>query len=366
MKICFLNENLNIKAGVGRFGLDMIKNIQNDKNFEIIVLTEKKFSNYEFEKPILKRSYLLRNLLNIFINAIRIRKYIKSCGIIHALDGYPYGVIAALANIGLNKKLIISGIGTYSVLPLDESIKKWFLKWAYKKADKIICISNFTKKQILKRIKLNNIIVVNHGVDYGKFQKDNIIKNHNSEKIILSVGALKPRKGYHISIPAIAEVKEKYPDIKYYIVGGKPQEIYSDLVKNLNLEKNVEFLQNLSDEELINLYHESDIFLLTPVTINNNDFEGFGLVYLEAGACGKPVIGTYDCGAEDAIINNETGFLIPQNNIKKTVEAVLELLDNSELAKKMGGSGKKFAEKMDWDNVVKKYIEVYEDIIFVR
>jgi len=263
-----------------------------------------------------------------------------------------------LANIGLNKKLIISGIGTYSVLPLDEPIKKWFLRWAYKRADKIICISSFTEKQILKRINLHNTVVINHGVDYNKFQID--YREQNKEKIILSVGALKPRKGYHISIPAIAEVKKKYPDIKYYIVGGKPQKIYTDLVKSLNLEKNVEFLQDLFDEELIKLYCKSNIFLLASITINDNDFEGFGLVYLEAGACGKPVIGAHGSGAEDAIIDGETGILVPQNDVQKTAEAILKLLDDPELAKKMGENGKKFAKKMDWDNVIKKYIKTYE------
>jgi len=359
MKICFLNENLNINAGVGRFGLDIIKGVQNSKNFEAIVLTEKKFDNCKFEKPILKKSYLLRNFLNIFTNVIRARKHIKKCDIVHALDGYPYGVIAALANIGLNKKLIISGIGTYSVLPLDEPIKKWFLRWAYKKADKIICISSFTEKQILKRINLHNTVVINHGVDYNKFQIDH--RGQNKEKIILSVGALKPRKGYHVSFPAIAEVKKKYPGIKYYIVGGKPQKIYTDLVKSLNLEKNIEFLQDLSDEELIKLYYKSNIFLLTSITINDNDFEGFGLVYLEAGACGKPVIGAYGSGAEDAIVNGETGILVPQNDVQKTAEAILKLLDDPELANKMGESGKKFAEKMNWKNIVDEYVKIYEN-----
>ncbi len=358
MKICFLNQNLNIYAGVGRYGRDIINNISQVKDMEIIVLTEEK-SDDNFNFSILSPSFRLRQLPYIFIKALRIRKYIKKCDIIHALDGYPYGVIATLANIGLNKKLIINGIGTYSVLPLDKPIKCSLLRWAYKKAYKILCISNFTKNQILKRIKLNNLEVIKLGVDYNKFQQETT--DNNSGKIILSVGALKPRKGYHISIPAIAEIKKKYPNIKYYIVGGKPQKIYIDLVKNLNLEKNVEFLQGLSDEELVNLYHKSDIFLLTPVTINDNDFEGFGLVYLEAGACGKPVIGTYDCGAEDAIINNETGCLVPQNDIKKTAEAVLKLLDNSELAKRIGENGKKFAKKMDWDNVIKKYIKIYDN-----
>lgn len=111
----------------------------------------------------------------------------------------------------------------------------------------------------------------------------------------------------------------------------------------MNLEKNIEFLQDLPDERLIELYHQSDIFLLTPTTINNNDFEGFGLVHLEAGACSLPVIGTLDCGVEDAIIDGETGIFVPQNDIQKTVEVILKLLDNPELAEKIGENNKKRA-----------------------
>jgi len=368
MKICFLNQDLDIKAGIGRFGRDIVDNISRQKDIKVIVLTEKESGN-RLEKAVLRESYLLRHFSNIFINALKIRKYIKECDIIHALDGYPYGVIATLANIGLRKKLIINGIGTRSVLPLDKPIKKNLLKWAYKKADKVLCISKFTEKQILKRIKLDNTIIINHGVNYKKFSSygelvtNRQILKETKEKIILSVGALKKRKGYHISIPAIAEVKKKHKNIKYYIVGGKPPKIYLDLVKKYNLEKNVKFFQNIPDEKLIKLYYEADIFLLTPVVIDSNNFEGFGLVYLEAGACGKPVVGTCGCGAEDAIINGITGLLVPQNDIKKTAEAVLKILDNPELAKKLSENGKKRAQQMSWNNVVEKYLRIYKDAL---
>lgn len=364
MKICFLNQNLDTKAGIGRFSREIVENISRQKDIEAIVLTEER-SGYNLGKSILKKSYLLRYFPNLFINAFKVRKYIKQCDIVHAIDGYPYGVIAALANIGLNKKLIINGIGTRSVLPLDKPIKKNLLKWAYKKADKVPCISRFTEKQILKRIKLNNTMVINLGVDYEKFNRNRsrymrIMTQKNADaKLILSVGELKERKGYHISIPAIAEVKKKYKDIRYYIVGGRPLKYYLDLVKKHKLEKNVKFFQDISDEDLIELYYQADVFLLTPITIDSNNFEGFGLVYLEAGACGKLVIGTYGCGAEDAVVDGVTGLLVPQNDIKKTAEAVLRLLDDPNLAKKLGENGKKRAQQMSWEKVAKKYIEVY-------
>lgn len=358
MKICFLNKNLDIKAGAGRYGRDMVNNISKYKKIEAIVLTEEK-SGYKLEKPILKKSHLLRHFLSIFINALKARKHVKNCDIIHALDGYPYGVIAALANIGLNKKLVISGVGTYSVLPLDKSIKRSLLKWAYRKADKITCISRFTEKQILRRVDLRNTTVINLGVNYGKFQRIPKRITEKKERIILGVGALKKRKGYRISISAMSEVKKKYKDIRYYIVGGRPPKEYLDLVKKYKLEKNVKFFQGISDEDLVRLYYQADVFLLTPITIDDNNFEGFGLVYLEAGACGKPVVGTFGCGAEDAIVDGVTGLLVPQKNIKKTAEAVLKLLDNPNLAKKLGENGKKRTQQMSWEKVVKKYMDIY-------
>ena len=97
-----------------------------------------------------------------------------------------------------------------------------------------------------------------------------------------------------------------------------------------------------------------------------SDFEGFGLVYLEAGACGRPAIGTFDCGAEDAIVNNVTGLLVPQNDIQKTAEAVLRLFDNPGLAKKLGENGKKRAQEMSWDKIAKKYMEIYINIIRIN
>ena len=84
------------------------------------------------------------------------------------------------------------------------------------------------------------------------------------------------------------------------------------------------------------------------------------MVYLEANACGKPVIGTYNCGAEDAIKDGFNGFLVPQNNIEKTSQAVLKILDNPDLAKKLGINGKKKAQDMNWQNTVEKYMKIYK------
>ena len=334
MKICFLTNTLNIDSGWGRYSWEIINLINKEKNIQTMVLTEN-FSNNLLEKPILKNSF--KNLFFIFPSAIRARKYIKECDMIHCLDAYPYGIIGALANIGLHKKLIINVVGSYSVAPLGQKIKttplRWIYRkikrellcWAYKKADSIPCISFFAEKEILKKINLKNTQVVHLGIDFDKFQINNFFNKKNKEdKVILSVGELKRRKGYHISIPAMVEVKKRYPSFKYYIVSHqRNKSFFNELkqsVKKHQLDNNIIFLQGISDKELINLYYQSDLFLLTSVNIGCH-FEGFGLVFLEAGACGKPVIGTSDCGIEDAI---EDGMSFFENALKKARNASKE------------------------------------------
>lgn len=360
MKILFLNDSVDVKSGIGRYAWEIIRRVK-ERGVDVLVLTRKK-SDFEFVKPVLWDSYSSKA---VFASVPRARKYIKQCDIIHALDAYPYGITAALANIGLGKKLVISGVGTYSVLPLEQFLKKNLLKWAYKKADRVLCISNFTQKEILKRVNLKNTQVVNPGVDYEKFSQASQRSSAKSSRIVLSVGALKPRKGYHIAIPAIAKVKEKYPDVKYHIVGDQSHAAYFnellESVKKHGLEKNIFFWQNIEDNQLLDLYGQADIFLLTPINVDNN-FEGFGLVYLEANAAGLPVIGTSDCGAEDIIKNDYNGLLVAQNDIDGTARAVLRLMDDPQFAQKLGENGIVLAKEMNWDKTVDQYFKVYNSI----
>lgn len=375
MKICFLTNTLNIDSGWGRYSYNVVNQINKKKNIQSIVLTED-IIGYSSAKPVLKGSF--KNLFFVFLNALRARKYIKECDIIHCLDAYPYGLIGALANIGLNKKFIINVVGSYSIAPLEykkeggllrriyRKIKKDLLYWTYQKADYVLSISAFTEREILKKVKLKNTQIVHLGIDFNKFQIKNLInKKDETNKMILSVGALKRRKGYYVSIPAIAQVKKKYPNIEYYIVGDQNNQTYFKELKNIvtkyQLENNIIFLQKISDKDLIKLYYQSDLFLLTSVNIGLH-FEGFGLVFLEANACGKPVIGTLGCGIEDAVKNKYNGLLVPQNNIDETAKAILRILDDPVLAQKLGNNGKQKAKDMSWQKTVEKYIKVYQSI----
>jgi len=338
MKICYLVENINPKHGGGRYAGDLISAVKKEGH-DVAVLE-----------------------VNSIFDAIKTRKHCKNCDIIHAIDGFPYGVTAALDNIGLNKKLVITAQGTYAVAPLYSFGIGRLLRWAYKKADKIIAISQYTKKEILKKVNIQNIKVINHGVYFDKFFKKPV---ESKEKFILSVGALKYRKGYHISIPAFAMVKKEIPDLKYKIVGSQKDTRYFNELKNLaarcGVEKDIEFLSGLSDEELSGLHRKAKLFILTSVN-ENHHFEGFGLVFLEAAAAGLPVVGTLDNGIEDAVENNFNGILVPQNDTKTAAEALLKILNNEQLRQELSLNSFSWAKSHDWSKVYPEYIRAYQNL----
>ena len=363
MKICFLTNELSFKHGWGRYSISLIKGLY-ARGYEPLVLVEKaseedNLKGVESYKLLSSQRSDLFKPFFILKDYFKIKKITQDCQIIHSLIE-PYAPLATL--LAKDKPLFITAHGTYAPLLFDKLLAGYLTKKSFKKANKVFCVSKFTQKEILKKIDLKNTLVINNGVDYNEWQIDNpppLLK----EKMILGVGALKPRKGYHVSIPAMAIVKKKYPDLKYYLVGDQSSKDYfnqlKELVKKHDLENNVIFLEKISDKHLIKLYHQTDLFLLTSINIDKS-FEGFGLVYLEANACGKPAIGTYGCGAEEAIIDGFNGLLVPQNDIEKTGQAILNILDNPILAEELSRNGLKQAQKMDWSNIVEQYIKKYD------
>lgn len=350
MKICFLTQTLDPTVGYGRYAADIIAGIKN-VGHDVVILKERE-DGYE-GYPILARGG------GVFLAAWKARRYIKNCDIVHALDGYPYGVIAALARIGTRAKLVISAQGTYAVAPLYRWQTAALLRWAYRSARRVIAISRYTRQEILKRVSLKNLRVINHGIDLVRFFHEH---QNVGEPFILSVGAVEDRKGYHISIPAFARIAREFPDLKYYIVGRKEMwyvEQVQRLIAEERLQDRVVFLEGLSDKALADLYAAARLFVLASMNIERFHFEGFGLVYLEAAAAGTPVIGTLGSGPEDAVDNGNNGLLVPQGDVDATASAMRNILSDPSRWAAMSEAGYHWAKRHSLVDVVKRYNELY-------
>lgn len=371
MKICFIGKDLAIEKGADSYGgyrrmaYEIINGVKRELNCEVLILADKVFG---FPADIKTISDIRLNLWSI----IKVRRLIRDVDIINTMDAWPTAVIAWLANLGLKKKLVISAVGTASIKPLYEFPKSFLLKKAYESVDKITAISQFVKDLLLKKLPDLKVEVINLGVDSTKFNSNHVCNHVILEKIdkikpyILSVGDVRERKGHIYSLEAFNQVAQKLPDLHYAIIGFKQRNDYVDsihkFIADSRLGGKIQFFEDIRDDFLEELYHHAELFILLPVNIGF-DFEGFGLVFLEAAINSLSAITTKENGTEDAIISGETALAVKQRNSNEAAAALYLLLSDKALRDNMGRKAKEFAQKMTWQKTVNEYVSLYQTLL---
>lgn len=172
--------------------------------------------------------------------------------------------------------------------------------------------------------------------------------------LLLSVARLITRKGIDDVLRALPAVLQRHPTTTYVIVGDGPE--YSRLARmagELGLTRNVCFLADAT-AELSDYYNACDVFVM-PAREEATDVEGFGSVFLEAGACEKPVIGARAGGAVDAIVDRHTGLLVPPDDPAALAGAINELLDDPARRKQMGEAARaRILREYTWEHAAEK------------
>ena len=283
--------------------------------------------------------------------------------VIDAHFSYPEGLGAVLLARFFNRPVTITLRGT--IVPLS----KYFLRriqiiYALRKATKVFSVSNSLKeKAVSLGIESSKILPIPNGVDTEKFfsiPKDEARQELGlplDKKIIISVGGLVKRKGFHRVLAVLPEVTEKYKEVLYVIVGGPTVE--GDLgpelkkqVKELNLDDHVRFTGFLPHSEVRKWLNAADIFCLA--TSN----EGWANVFFEAMACGKPVVTTKVGGNKEVVKSADYGIMVDLDDQKQLKNAIIEALE------KKWDHGKiiKYASENNWENVARKVLREFKII----
>lgn len=301
----------------------------------------------------------------ILWNMLQLAFHARRADIVH-FTVEPYAT--ASLPVGLPPSFL-SVHGTYAVLPLAGGrLTRTLYAGALRRARNVICSSTFTSRVLDQKLKLNNLKVIPLGHDLSL---DEILHDEDEEPIagqpiILGVGALKERKGYHTTLRAVALLRERFPGLRYYLVGDDTDTKYVARLRveitELDLEQHATITGSLSDAELRRHFRQADLFMLNPVNTDQG-FEGFGMVYLEANAYSKPVIGSFGCGAEDAIDDGVTGFLAPQGDPAAIADRAAAILSDPRLAARLGAAGRARAERQTLGAVARQYLDLYEQAL---
>lgn len=246
--------------------------------------------------------------------------------------------------------------------------------WMIEKNLKILNSSSvfiaFTQFQenLYRDFGIKNIRVIPHGIDPTVFDVNvdhKVVEKYKLEEInILCVGNIGQRKGQHFLVESMPEILKKYPKTKLFLVGRvfeERQKKYLEMLKSkiekMNIGKNVTFLNDVSKNELVQLYLLSDVFAFP------TDREMFGIVFLEAMAAGLPIISTNRPYIREILQDGGAGILVKRKQ-KEFEDGIINLLDDASLRNRLSKNGKKaVGEKYHLDQVIEKHWELYKSLI---
>ena len=253
-------------------------------------------------------------------------------------------------------------------------------------ADRIITISEFTKASILKLgVDCGKIRKVLPGICLDEFHPDvdasNIIDKYNlsGKKGILTIGRLDANeqyKGQDMVIKAMPDILQAVPSAVYVIGGdGSDRKRLENLANEVGVSDKVLFTGWIPEAEKPAFYSACEVFAMPSREIVQKSplppffkggsvkAEGFGIVYIEANACGKPVIGGNSGGVPDAVIDGVTGLLVEPTSPKAIGYAIIKLLTNPEMAKQLGENGRKRAlRELSAEKMAQNIEAVFEEV----
>lgn len=234
------------------------------------------------------------------------------------------------------------------------------LKLWFKKLHGKITVSKAALNYVTKYFPGEYHIIPN-GIDIERFSLDGTRRKEfaNGKLNVLFVGRLEKRKGLGHLINACALVKKEYPNFRLIVVGPgtRLRPGYEEQARELNLD-DIVFTDFVSDTELPEYYRTADIFC-APATGG----ESFGIVLLEAMACGKPVVASSIEGYASVLTHDAEGLLVPPGDEEALAQALLSLLNDRSRREQMGATGKVKAQNYSWENVARQVMDYYQSLL---
>lgn len=377
MKIIYFYDTIARIGGTEKILIDKMNYLADNYNLEVYLITtsqgyhpivfplSKKVKHIDlsirfhtiYQYSLLKRIYmgwkmnrLLKKRLNEITNKINPDIIITT----------SYYGAATICNLKCKAKKIIESHVARNFTGINDGIKRNFISNIYTKwKQKKFCKTIEKKSDIIVTLtqgdadnwNTKNVVVIPNTVDLK-----NTDYSQHTQKIAIFAGRFTYQKGLDRMLEAWKIIVCKRNDWVLKLVGeGEQKEYLKQQCQKLGITGNVIFAPATKDIE--KEYINSSLFLLT------SRFEGFGLVLVEAMQCGVPCV-SFDCpyGPSDIIDNGVNGYLIENGNMEEFAKATLKLIEDDELRKKMGKAAIEKAKQYQPENIMPKWIELYENL----
>jgi phosphatidyl-myo-inositol dimannoside synthase len=343
-----------------------------DANFPGIETIRLKLERYSWLRP--ESLMVLLKLVSRGLWTIR-RHAVE---IVHAGKLLPEGFVARLLWKATGVPYVVYAHGEEIALLGDnpEYARHYpTLRAVYRDAAAVIANSDFTTERLTHfGANPSKIVRISPGVDCSLFspaEKDPVLVERlglADKLVLLTVGRLQRRKGHDNVLRALRQVLQQVPNLVYLIVSdGEERLALEQLAKELNVDQAVRFVGEVPGPDLSRYYNTCDIFILANRTLSNGEFEGFGIVFLEASACGKPVIAGNSGGTADPVRHGWNGLRVDASQPMEIAEAIVGLAKDPARRAVMGSLGRELAEsEYEWEQVTERILALSRDVVGAR
>jgi len=270
----------------------------------------------------------------------------------HLFGGDTWGRIAAF------RSGVPHVVSTEHNINRDEGFVKRFVKRRLaQRTARIVAVSDAVRSYSIRtdRTPPGNILVIPNGVDLDRFRPR---PRHEGGRIrFMSVGRLVPQKGHDVLLDAFAVLRDTLPAASLVIVGDGPLRPHLEAqARTYHIQDRIQFLGFRRDLP--------DLFARADIAVFPSRWEGFGMAAIEASACGLPVIASAVGGLMEAVVDQETGLLVPPEEPKLLAEAMVELARDRARCTLFGHAGRRYVERnFDIHRVAQRYAELYEGLV---
>ena len=333
-----------------------------------ISIHRSKLRSYRFLKP---QSLLIYSKLAAMSAWIRWRHRVD---IVHVGKVLPEGYIASFLKRRMGIPFIAYAHGEeITVLFQSDAYSHLHetLTRIYNDAEAVIANSEFTRQKLIEiGVEASKIHKITPGVDPTFFRPTEpdpeLIRRHGLEgkTIMLSVGRLQKRKGHDFVIEALPLLLKDHPDLAYLILSdGEERQNLERLATKLGVEEHVRFGGEVNYEDLPRYYNTADLFILANRVLDDGDVEGFGIVFLEAAACGTPVIAGDSGGTGEPVREGVNGLRVRSSEPSEIARGISHLLEDPSRRRAMGAAGRRLVEEeYDWDVVCAQVHQLTRDV----
>lgn len=342
---------------------------------QVAILASSQSGDNEFDLDLQRKHGVIvyRDKSKVLLPTLRVIKEAKKIMQAHQSTTIWFGAAAPLALMAPN----LRRAGAKRIIALTHGHEVWWAKLPIfnlamrrigNSCDVLTYLGPFTKSAILKSVgKRVKLLQIAPGISVERFHPgekpvDLLVKYKLEDRpTLLCVGRLVHRKGQDQLIKAMAQIKEQVPTAQLLIIGSGPREAHlRKLIAKNNLDKDVQLLGRVTYDQLPQHFLLGDVFVSPSRSrLAGLEVEGLGIVYLEASACGLPVIAGNSGGAPDAVKVNETGLVVDGTDVTEIAQACISLLLNPKLSKELGANGRIWAvENWNWNYWGIKFAEV--------